>query len=90
MPWIIINVVNGARTKAVCGLNCICDGRLYASSFGDGPGAFLNDAPVYISRVIEDDPKRPYPILVGNKWTNQLGWVSARSLWAQNPDSYYC
>ena len=80
MVDITIIIIRGGRTHARVGLNCKCTGRLYASSYGDGPGAYLNNDDVYISRVITDDPSRPYPILLGNQWTNQLGWVSASCL----------
>lgn len=79
MPNITIVIVRGGYTRARPGLHCRCTGRLYASSYGDGPGAYLNNDEVYISRVIEDS-SRPYPILLGNQWTDQLGWVTGKNL----------
>ena len=73
----VVNAAPPPRPTIQRGVHCRCTGRLHASSYGERPGKTLNNDPVYISRVVEG---RPCPILLGNQWTDQLGWVPESSL----------
>lgn len=53
-------------------------GTLQASSDGTaGTGRYLQNHPVYIVRQI---PGAKYPILLGDKYSNQLGWCRMSNL----------
>ena len=73
-----IRIRSGGFTRACIGLKCKCTGYVYGVN--GGTRIYLDSECVYISRVT-DDPSRPFPILLGNQWTDQLGWVSASCLW---------
>ena len=51
--------------------------RLYSTCEGGGPGKTLGDLTdetVFV--VVNYKPGKPYPYLIGGKYTSQLGWVS--------------
>ena len=53
-------------------------GKLQASSDGTaGTGRYLSNHPVYIVRQI---PGAKYPILLGDDYSNQLGWCNWSNL----------
>lgn len=53
------------------------NGTLYKSSYGEGKGKRLNNYKAYIVRII---PGRTYPILLGDNYSNQLGWVKTNDI----------
>lgn len=58
------------------GVRLLLNGRLHKDSYGGGlQNKVWRDYEVYISRII-DDEDRECPILLGDDYTNQLGWVS--------------
>ena len=59
------------------GVHCQFTGTLYGTASGDNPGMTMKDAPVFIS---EYHKEYDYPVLLGNMWTKQLGWVRACDL----------
>ena len=51
--------------------------RLYADSYGGGPGKTLGQLTDETHfRVVRHIPGRPKPFLIAGKYTEQLGWVS--------------
>ena len=56
------------------GTRVIFTGTLWKSADGTaGPGASFSNYECYISRIVSD--KNPFPVLLGDEYTNQLGWV---------------
>ena len=62
----------------VVGAKFILNGHVHETSYGDGRiGKRFTDYPVRIVRIIEG---RRYPILLGDQYSNQLGWISEDEL----------
>jgi len=55
------------------GVKLTLTGVLHTSSYGEGTGKKFTNYPVHISKII---PGRPYPVLLGDDHSEQLGWVS--------------
>ena len=53
------------------------NGQLHETCRG-GPGMVMEDHIVYVVKVLPDNV--PFPILVGDRCTTQLGWVNHLSL----------
>ena len=57
------------------GVRFYLTGRLQVDSYGtSGTGRYFSNYPVRIVNIKTDG--RPYPILLGDDWTDKLGWVS--------------
>ena len=62
------------------GLQFYLTGRLHKNSYGGGrQNKYWNNYPVRIVRIIDDDD-RDFPILLGDDYSDQLGWVSCDEL----------
>jgi len=64
-------------TQITVGVKLTLSGVLHTSSYGEGTGRRFNNYPVRIVKIISG---RPYPILLGDDYSNQLGWVSSDEL----------
>ena len=57
-------------------------GRLQVAADGSqGTGRYFENYEVRIVRILNNGA--PYPILLGDKWVNNLGWVSREMLTEQ-------
>lgn len=66
------------------GARLLLNGRLHKTSFGDGlQKKEWHDYEVRIVRIIDDD-ERKCPILLGDDYSDQLGWVSWDELTKEN------
>lgn len=70
MPLIAAQIVVGMRFRLTGVLHVASDGSR-------GTGRRFTDYPVHIVRIISG---RKYPILLGDNYSEQLGWVSADEL----------
>ena len=60
-------------TQITVGTRLFFTGVLHTSSYGEGVTRRFNSYPVRIVRII---PGRLYPVLLGDDYSNVLGWVS--------------
>lgn len=61
------------------GFRFLLNGRLHKTSYGEGlQNKVWNNYEVRIVRIINDG--RKCPILLGDDWSDQLGWVSPDEL----------
>ena len=66
-------------TQIKVGVNFYLTGRLNVASDGSqGRGKSFSNYKVHIVRILDRDV--PYPILLGDNYSEQLGWVSAAEL----------
>ena len=59
--------------QIVVGTRLTLSGVLHCSSYGEGTGRRFSNYPVRIVKIVSG---RPYPVLLGDDYSNQLGWVS--------------
>ena len=57
------------------GGNVTVSGAYYYSSYGDEPHSQASGGTYNISRIVNDDPDRPYPIHIVNSTGGAVGWV---------------
>ncbi len=62
------------------GFRFLLNGRLHKNSYGGGlQNKVWNNYEVRIVGII-NDPNRECPILLGDDWSDELGWVSPEEL----------
>lgn len=62
------------------GMTAILNGNYFYSSYGDKPSGSGNSRRVVVSRIINDDNERPYPVHVKSESGGALGWCKKGDL----------
>lgn len=62
------------------GMTAILNGNYFYSSYGDKPSGSGNSRRVVVSRIINDDNERPYPVHVKSESGVALGWCKKGDL----------
>lgn len=62
------------------GMTAILNGNYFYSSYGDKPSGSGNGRRVVVSRIINDDNERPYPVHVKSESGGALGWCKKGDL----------
>lgn len=62
------------------GMTAILNGKYFYSSYGDKPSGSGNGRRVVVSRIINDDNDRPYPVHVKSESGGALGWCKKGDL----------
>lgn len=62
------------------GMTAILNGNYFYSSYGDKPSGSGNSRRVVVSRIINDDNERPYPVHVRSESGGALGWCKKGDL----------
>lgn len=62
----------------------VANGPYYYTSYGDEPHGNANGARVVVSRIVSDDPTRPYPVHITTESGGALGWIASSGLQVVN------